>query len=84
MNIGIRNERCDERFLPASSQREMIGQAVGWLTAKCLQTLPQSACAPGYRANDDTHRAWAQYGIRVAQNGPGNHDSAAVSTGMAS
>jgi hypothetical protein len=33
--------------------------------------LPRSACAPGYRANDHTHRAWAQIGIRIAQNGPG-------------
>src|SRR5262249_35717153 len=27
----------------------------------------------GYRANAHTHRAWAQHGIRVAQNGPGTH-----------
>jgi hypothetical protein len=39
--------------------------------AKLFSTLPQSACAPGYRANQDTHRAWGQHGLRVAQNGPG-------------
>jgi hypothetical protein len=60
----------DDRFLPAETQRELIGQAVG-LFAKMFSTLPGSACAPGYRANGDTHRAWAQHGIRVAQGGPG-------------
>ena len=60
----------DQRFLPAEVQRELIGQTVGAF-AKLFSALPRSACAPGYRANDDTHRAWAQHGIRVAQNGPG-------------
>ena len=60
----------DERFLAAETQRELIGQTVGAF-AKLFSTLPRSACAPGYRANDDTHHAWAQHGIRVAQNGPG-------------
>lgn len=60
----------DDRFLPATSQREIIGQTVGAF-AKLFSTLPVSACAPGYRANDDTVCAWAQHGIRVAQNGPG-------------
>jgi hypothetical protein len=60
----------DERFLPAETQGELIGQTVGAF-AKLFSTLPRSACAPGYRANDDTHRAWAQHGIRVAQNGLG-------------
>jgi len=60
----------DERFLPVETQRDLIGKAVGDF-AKLFSTLPRSACAPGYRANDDTHRAWAQIGIRVAQNGPG-------------
>lgn len=60
----------DDRFLPADTQRDLIGKAVGDF-AKLFSTLPRSACAPGYRANDDTHRAWAQIGIWVAQNGPG-------------
>lgn len=60
----------DDRFLPADTQRDLIGKAVGDF-AKLFSTLPRSACAPGYRANHDTHRAWAQIGIRVAQNGPG-------------
>jgi hypothetical protein len=60
----------DDRFLPMDTQRDLIGKAVGNF-AKLFSTLPRSACAPGYRANDDTHRAWEQIGIRVAQNGPG-------------
>ena len=63
-----RNE--DERMLPAETQLTLIGQTVGAF-AKMFSTVPRSACAPGYRANDDTHHAWAQHGIRVAQNGPG-------------
>jgi hypothetical protein len=59
-----------DRFLPGEKQAELIGQTVGAF-AKMFSTLPRSACAPGYRANDDTHRSWAQHGIRVAQNGPG-------------
>lgn len=60
----------DDRFLAAEVQRALIGEAVGWF-AKLFSRLPHSACAPGYRANEDTHQAWAQHGIRVAQNGPG-------------
>lgn len=60
----------DERFLPAEAQSWLIGEAVG-MFAKLFAKLPASACAPGYRANDETYRAWAQHGIRVAQNGPG-------------
>jgi hypothetical protein len=60
----------DERFLQAEAQRALIGYTFGAF-AKLFSTLPRSACAPGYRANRDTHRAWAQHGIRVAQNGPG-------------
>ena len=60
----------DERFPPEEAQRELIGKAVG-IFAKTFSSLPRSACAPGYRANDDTHRAWAQHGVLVVQNGPG-------------
>src|ERR1700722_6243368 len=60
----------DDRFLPRETQRDLIGKAVGDF-AKLFSTLPRSACAPGYRANYDTHRAWEQIGIRVAQNGLG-------------
>ncbi len=60
----------DERFLSADEQLALIGYSVGGF-AKLFATLPRSACAPGYRADDNTHRAWAQHGIHVAQNGPG-------------
>lgn len=60
----------DERFLDSDAQIKSIGEAVGWF-AKLFSLLPRSACAPGYRANDDTHRAWSQHGIQIAQNGPG-------------
>ena len=58
------------QFLPEQRQKELIGQAVGAF-AKMFSILPRSACAPGYRANENTHGAWAQFGIQVAQNGPG-------------
>lgn len=60
----------DDRFLQAATQQKMIAEAVG-VFAKMFSTLPDSACAPGYRANYDTVRAWGQHGVRVAQNGPG-------------
>jgi hypothetical protein len=60
----------EERFLAAPAQRELIGQAVGAF-AKMFSMLPGSVCAPGYRADEETNKAWAQHGIRVAQNGPG-------------
>ena len=63
-------EAEDERFLSAEMQATAIGAAVGDF-ARFFSTLPKSACAPGYRANPDTHKAWAHFGVRVAQNGPG-------------
>lgn len=60
----------DERFLAEEAQEQLIGETVGAF-AKMFASLPGSACAPGYRANGDTVRAWAQHGVKVAQNGPG-------------
>ena len=60
----------DERFLSLDRQQQLIGEAVGAF-AKMFATLPSSACAPGYRANEDSIRSWAQHGVKVAQNGPG-------------
>jgi hypothetical protein len=57
-------------FLSREQQDELIGASVGAF-AKLFSTLPSSACAPGYRADASTHTVWAQYGVRVAQNGPG-------------
>lgn len=59
-----------ERFLSAESQTQMIGSAVGYF-AKLFSSVPRSACAPGYRADSNTNRAWTQFGIKVAQNGAG-------------
>jgi hypothetical protein len=60
----------DERFLSRETQTKLIGEAIGAF-ARLFSSLPRSAVAPGHRANGDTHRAWAQHGIRVAQNGSG-------------
>jgi hypothetical protein len=59
-----------ERFLGAETQQQLIGQTVG-MFVRLFNMLPRSACAPGFRANRDTHLAWAQHGVRIAQNGPG-------------
>jgi len=64
------SDKEDKRMLPRNKQGELIGYSVG-IFAKLFSTLPRSACAPGYRADENTHRTWSQYGIRVAQNGPG-------------
>lgn len=63
-------EGSGDRFLSAEEQSTLIGQATG-MFSKMFGGLPHSACAPGYRANENTARAWAQFGISVAQNGPG-------------
>ncbi len=60
----------EECFLSSEAQLEVIGAAVGNF-AKMFSTLPRSACAPGYRADQNTHKTWAHFGARVAQNGPG-------------
>ena len=64
------SESSGEPFLTAEEQAGLIGQAVGWFS-RMFSRLPHSACAPGYRANGDTNRAWGQYGVNAAQNGPG-------------
>lgn len=57
-------------FLGADTQAELIGQAVEYFR-EFFSSAPHSACAPGYRANEDTRQAWWEHGIRVAQNGTG-------------
>lgn len=66
-------EYCDpenSRFLDAAIQGRLVREAV---TNFCelFATPPLSACAPGYRANRDTHLAWTACGVRVAQHGGG-------------
>lgn len=64
------SDKSHEGFLDAEAQARLIAEAAGEFKT-FFATAPFSACAPGYRANPDTHRAWAQSGIRVAQNGSG-------------
>ena len=63
-------EKPQAGFLDAGTQENLIAEAAREFQ-KVFSTAPLSACAPGYRANGDTHRAWAQCGVRVAQNGSG-------------
>ena len=60
----------NNHFLSLEQQEKKIGAAVGFF-AKCFSAVPRSACPPGYRGNHDTFRVYAQYGIRVVQNGAG-------------
>jgi hypothetical protein len=64
-------ERSEDAFLTAGEQESLINSAVDDFK-RFFSRPPVSACAPGYRANASTHRAWANHGIRVAQNGPGS------------
>jgi hypothetical protein len=57
-------------FLPLSAQIELIGRAVEFY-CDFFGSCPRSACAPGFRANEDTREAWWKNGIRIAQNGTG-------------
>jgi len=63
--------RDEEDFLTSSVQESLIDSAAESFT-RFFSKPPRSACAPGYRANQSTHGAWAKRGIRVAQNGPGS------------
>ena len=58
------------QFLEATKQRVLIHDACR-MFEDLFGRRPESACAPGYRSNSITHRAWAEAGIRVAQNGAG-------------
>jgi hypothetical protein len=70
-----REAEAAHRFLSRDEQRSAITRA-----AEIYQTFfaiaPFSACAPGYRANADTRSVWFESGVRVAQNGPGDHKNA--------
>lgn len=58
-----------EVFLKSEVQERLISEAVTIFT-KLFSKPPQSACAPGYRADRNTQAVWARHGVRVAQNGP--------------
>ena len=57
-------------FLAADIQAELV-RAAADIFENLFPMKPISACAPGYRANRDTHVAWSKCGVRVAQNGSG-------------
>ena len=63
-------EKPHAGFLEAGTQVRLVAEAAREFE-KLFSVAPLSACAPGYRANDDTHRAWSESGVRVAQNGSG-------------
>ncbi len=60
----------DERFLSLADQRATIRRAAEIYRA-LFASIPLSACAPGYRANQDTKTAWFEAGVRVVQGGAG-------------
>ncbi len=60
----------DLRFLSLDDQQSAICRAAEIYQA-FFGSSPFSACAPGYRANEDTRKSWFEAGIRVVQNGPG-------------
>jgi hypothetical protein len=64
-------EKPQAGFLSAENQARLISQAAN-IFEKLFSRKPASACAPGYRANRDTHLAWTKCGVRVAQNGSGS------------
>jgi len=59
---------ADRRFLPLDDQRPLIRRSAEIFRA-FFAAIPLSACAPGYRANHDTRRAWFEAGVRVVQGG---------------
>ncbi len=63
-----RPEKPQLGFLTDEAQEDLVRQATDIFSAFFSQA-PASACAPGYRANRGTHRAWSRSGVRVAQNG---------------
>lgn len=63
-------EKPQAGFLNAGVQGSLIAEAARGFQ-EFFGTAAMSACAPGYRANGDTHRSWSQCGVRVAQNGNG-------------
>ena len=65
------NAEKPQGFLRPQPQRELIQLSCSEFLA-FFGRKAASACAPGYRANRDTHQAWAESGVRVVQNGTGS------------
>jgi len=67
--VGYEYCTPENSFLERAEQSQAIKQAAHYFW-QLFGSHPFSACAPGYRANHETHAAWASSGIRVAQHGP--------------
>ncbi len=72
---------ANHRFLALADQRAAIQRAAKIFDA-FFGSIPFSACAPGYRANQDTKAAWFEEGVRVVQGGPGERTSPSLLTPM--
>jgi len=71
ISFEYRDDSGDEGsgWLDLATQQKLIQEGVG-LFERIFGFFPTSACAPGYRMNQDTRRGWALMGIRVAHYGP--------------
>jgi hypothetical protein len=67
-----RELKPEERFLNFEEQRLAVNRAAEIYRA-FFGTAPISACAPGYRSDENTMKAWRECGIRVVQHGPAGH-----------
>jgi len=64
-------EKPNAGFLPLRQQRNLVKENCRNFS-DLFGCSPVSACAPGFRSNRDTRRAWSENGIRVVQNGTGS------------
>jgi hypothetical protein len=60
----------EEQFVASELQSQMVSQAAQ-VFSNFFGTGALSACAPGYRHNRETVKAWSDCGIKIVQNGPG-------------
>jgi len=68
--IGFEYWHPTQGFLEAGKQSLLV-EVAACNFAAMFGGAAVSACAPGYRANQATHTAWARSGVKVAQNGSG-------------
>lgn len=72
--IGYEYWKPAGSFLDFAEQRAAVAEGLAGYR-ELFGTDAVSACAPGYRASDDTYRVWSAAGIRVAQEGIGGADA---------
>ncbi|MBI3675212.1 MAG: hypothetical protein HY243_01165 [Proteobacteria bacterium] len=65
-NFALVSRVGGETFLSETDQWDWLSKGAD-LFAETFGGIPQSTCAPGYRANDTTMRLWRKLGIKVAQ-----------------